>query len=177
VVAGKVHFANNAKEIEEFIPAKQLLKEMDGEENWDYEYVEPVPGENDIMKDVEARDRLLAEREELFKEFEKLTLQWIQSPESEKGQEIKTQRNALAAKTREHYWKLDPYIRARSWYDRTGVILGDGRLDYYPKAKEEMVPPTANGAPVAAAETTPVVAPEPAPAPAPAAETSTDDVD
>jgi hypothetical protein len=129
VVAGKVHFTNNVKDVEEFIPRNQILKELDGEEDWEYKYVEPIPGENDKMKDTAARDRLLAEREHLYRAFEEATVQWIHEP---KGG-AKAEREAVAEKLRTGYWVLDPYVRARSLYDRTGIIKEGGKLDYYPK--------------------------------------------
>ena len=156
VVAGKVHFTNNLKELEEYIPKSQVLKELDGEEDWDYKFTEPVPGENDKMKDTGTRDRLLAAREVLVKEYEQATLEWLLNPEGEKTAAIKARRSELTTKLREDYFNLDPYIRARSWYDRTGVMLPGGKLDFYPTSAK------ANGA---------------AAAPAQAVETSADDVD
>src|SRR5205814_7623230 len=40
VVASKVHFANNMKEMEEFVSPDHIPEEMDGEEKWEYKYVE-----------------------------------------------------------------------------------------------------------------------------------------
>lgn len=142
--------------MEEFIPPNQILKELDGEEDWDYKYAEPVPGENDKMKDTETRDRLLANRAQLFRDYEEATMEWIQTPAGEQGQEIKARRDAIAADLREDYWIVDPYIRARSLYDRTGVLQPGGKLDYYPKPAEVAV--KANGT-----STTTTAAVEPSP--------------
>jgi hypothetical protein len=136
VVANKVNFTNNAKEMEEFIPRHHILKELDGDEDWEYKYLEPVAGENDKMKDVETRDRMLAARAELAKEFERATMQWIHGPDGDESQiTCKNTRNALAARLREDYWNLDPYVRARSVYDRTGVLQPGGELNFYPQSK------------------------------------------
>jgi len=167
-----VHFTNNVKEMEEFIAVKQLPKELEGEEDWEYAFVEPTPGENDQMKDTATRDRLLAAREMLVKEFEDTTAQWIQHPEGEKAAEIKARRATLATQLREDYWRVDPYLRARSLYDRTGVLQAGGKIDFYPKPKatqetEKTVAELTNGF---AAVTL-------APAAATAVETSSDDVD
>lgn len=140
VVASKVHFTNNVKDVEEFIPKSRILKEFDGEEDWEYKYVEPVPGESDKMKDEATRDSLLAAREQLYKDYEEATLKWIKSPEDAS---IKAQRNSIAAKLRADYWNLDPYLRARSLYDRTGWIQGDKVTPYPQKAGEAAKP---NGA-------------------------------
>ncbi|AEO68095.1 eb63a8cb-8885-4da5-a304-816f1e0d44ec [Thermothielavioides terrestris] len=171
VVANKVHFTNNVKDVEEFVPIEHIPKELDGEEDWTYQYVEPVEGENDKLNDAETRERLLAARQGLYQEYEEATLEWIQNPEGDKAAEIKARRNDIANRLREDYWNLDPYLRARSYYDRTGVLRPDGSLNWYPAA---------NGASAASAPA-PVPAPEPAPAaepaPAPAPEVSADDVD
>jgi len=104
---------------------------MEGDEDWKYSYVESVPGENDIMKDTATRDTLLAAREELYQEYENATLEWIRSPQSA---EIKAKRNDIAAKLKQGYWVLDPYIRARSFYDRVGILQPGGKVDFYPTA-------------------------------------------
>jgi hypothetical protein len=165
VVANKVHFTNNAKEMEEFIPLKHIPKDLEGDEDWTYQYVEPAEGENAKLADAATRDRLLAAREALYKEYEAATLEWIRSSGAEDkaaAEEIKARRNAIADRLREDYWNVDPYLRARSYYDRIGVLLPGGKLDWYPQAKKVE---GANGAAAAAA------------APAPAVETAADDVD
>lgn len=152
VVANKVHFTNTVKEMEEFIPIKHIPKDLEGEEDWTYQYVEPAEGENAKLGDTETRDRLLAEREKLYREYEEATLEWIRSGEKGDGNvaEIKARRNAIAEKLRAGYWDLDPYLRARSYYDRTGVLLPGGKLNWYPDAK----PGEAKDAAAPAVETT-----------------------
>lgn len=155
VVASKVHFTNNSKDMSEFIPSSQILKELGGDEDWEYKYVEPIPGENDTMKDTATRDSKLQAREKLVKEFEEETLKWIKTPEGEEGKKIKARRDELAVELKKDYWLLDPYVRARSLYDRTGALKPDGSVDWY--AKEKPSAAASNGAP--------------------AVETSADDVD
>jgi len=129
-----VHFTNNLKEMEEFIPANHVLKELDGQEDWDYTYAEPIPGENDKMKDTATRDNLLRTRELLYRDFEEATLEWIKDHGDEHGPTTRAKRDSIARQLREDYWKVDPYIRARSLYDRTRVLLPGGKVDYYPSA-------------------------------------------
>lgn len=150
----------------EFIEPSHILKELDGQEDWDYKYLEPVAGENEKMKDTTTRDALLSGREELVHEYEETTLQWIKEAGTDKEAAIKAQREDLARKLRDDYWKLDPYLRAKCVLDRTGVIQDGGKIDMYSKGAP---------APVAAAPT-PAVAPAPTNG-APAVETSADDVD
>lgn len=133
MVASKVHFTNNVKEMAEFIEPSRILKELDGEEDWNYNYVEPVGGENDKIKDTDTRNALLSDREELIHQYEEATLQWIKDAGTEKEAAIKVQREDLAQKLRDDYWKLDPYIRAKCVLDRTGVISEGGKIEFYPK--------------------------------------------
>ncbi|KAL7923149.1 hypothetical protein ACQKWADRAFT_55552 [Trichoderma austrokoningii] len=128
VVAAKVHFTNNKKDLQEFIEPEHILKELGGDEDWEYKYVEPVAGENDTMKDTETRDKLVGVREKLMKEYEEATLQWIDNGDNK---EITDKRGQLATQLRENYWQLDPYLRARSLYDRQGILQGAAAARWY----------------------------------------------
>ncbi|KAF2813743.1 CRAL/TRIO domain-containing protein [Mytilinidion resinicola] len=148
VVAGKVHFTKNPDELEAFIPRKQIPKELGGDEDWSYKYVEADPAENAIQANIEPRDQLLAARSEIVRKYEGTILDWIRSAGKESADEkassesVRVQRDALAEDLKKNYWELDPYLRARSYYDRTGVIQAGGVLDFYP-SKE---PPKAESA-------------------------------
>ncbi|EAW16514.1 CRAL-TRIO domain-containing protein [Aspergillus fischeri NRRL 181] len=134
VVAAKVHFTKNVKDLEQFIPRDRIMKELEGDENWEYKYVECEPDENKPMEDTAKRDQLLAERRELGKEIQDATISWIAA--SSKGDKdavgtAKDKRKDLIERLREQYWQLDPYVRARSLYDRLNVIQGSGKIDFY----------------------------------------------
>lgn len=83
------------------------------------------------MKDTATRDKLLASREDVVKKFEATTLEWIKKHDGTDGSSLKSKREQLATQLREGYWILDPYVRARSLYDRTGVIKPGGSVDFY----------------------------------------------
>ncbi|KAF3059674.1 CRAL-TRIO domain-containing protein C3H8.02 [Daldinia childiae] len=132
VVAGKVHFTNTVKDLEEFVAKERLPDELEGTSGYTYKYVEPVPGENAKMKDLETKEKLLREREALYEDYESKTIEWINETDATKRAAIYSERNTIAKNLREQYWHLDPYIRSRSFFDRIGVIKPDGSLDYYP---------------------------------------------
>lgn len=137
VVAAKVHLTHGRKGIEEFIAPEQLIKELGGDEEYEYEYIEPVEGENDLMKDTKARDQILKVREGLQNDFEEATIQWIREGETEDGKKANVRRHGLAANLRANYWDLDPYVRARSYWDRAGVICGKAGTKWYASEKQE----------------------------------------
>ena len=124
-----MHFASHVEDLEEWIPRDRIMKELGGEENFTYEYVEPVEGENAQMSDTASKEKILAERKELVKSYETETMLWAHGEEDGQG------RGRIAERLAENYWRLDPLIRARSLYDRTGVIGKGGKLDFYPSAQ------------------------------------------
>ena len=103
VVASKIHFTRSVSDLEKFIPKSRILSELEGDEKWDYQYIEPVLGENDIMKDTATRDKIIEEREVMVQKFENATKAWIVG-DDEKAAE----RNAIAEELNSNYWKLDP---------------------------------------------------------------------
>jgi hypothetical protein len=136
VVASKVHFTNNAEEMSAFVPKSQIMKELGGDEDWTFSYIEPKAGENDAMKDTATRDKLLEERKGIVQRFEKATLEWI---EGNDAKELKSTRHQIAHELRDDYWKVDPYIRARTLWDREGILSPGGELNFQPGKQ------TANG--------------------------------
>lgn len=134
VVAGKVHFAKNIEELEKFVPRKQIPSELGGDEKWTYEYPEPVAGENDKMNDTATKTTLESERGEIVNKYESAILQWIHEGEQANMEEKRKERDGVAEQLRQNYWKLDPYVRARTLYDRMGVLSDAGQLAFYPQA-------------------------------------------
>ncbi|KAL9000913.1 MAG: hypothetical protein Q9169_000668 [Polycauliona sp. 2 TL-2023] len=139
VVAKKVHFTKNVVELEQFIEKSHIIKELGGDDPWEYTYVEPTVDENQTMSDETTAHRLLEERAEVVKEYEDTTQAWISDPQNRPT--LQQKRNDLAERLRAGYWQLDPYVRARSLYDRTGLIQASegGVIQYYGK------PETPNG--------------------------------
>ncbi|ATY64847.1 CRAL TRIO domain [Cordyceps militaris] len=132
VVAAKVHFTNGRSGLEEFIAPNKIPKELDGDENWEYKYVEPAENENVAMQDTATRDKILEDRSTLVKDFEEATRAWLREGNGDSGEAARGRRNSIATQLRDNYWKLDPYIRARSLYDRQGIIGATGIINFYP---------------------------------------------
>lgn len=120
------------EELEHFIPRNHILKELGGDDDWTYEYIEPQSDENPHMSDDATKKHLLEERERTVKDFEQATLAWISTPQAAENRKVlQERRDSLATSLRMGYWQLDPYIRARTIYDRTGVIREGGQLEFY----------------------------------------------
>ena len=140
VVAAKIHFTKNREDLEEFIAPERLPKELEGDEDWEYEYSEVVTGENVKMDDKESRDSLIAQRQDLAKEIQNVTIEWIKASYKQDiaaASAAKEKRESLVSQLRAQYWVLDPYVRARSLYDRLNIVQGGGKIEFYPGAKKE----------------------------------------
>jgi hypothetical protein len=133
VVAGKVHFAKNVGELEKFVPRPQIPAELGGEDPYAYTYVEPVVGEN--ARDEAPRAALEAERKELVARYESTVLAWVAEGDATQSREERRRaRDEGAEGLRENYWRLDPYVRAKSLYDRIGLVGDAGKLSFYPES-------------------------------------------
>ena len=129
VVANKVHFTKNLEELQEFVEKSHIPKELGGDDPWSYHYVEPIPGENDLIFDETRRAQLLDERATLVGDYEKTTQKWIRDHTFRAV--LQQERIELTQRLRNNYWTLDPYLRARSLYDRTGLIQEGGKIQFY----------------------------------------------
>jgi hypothetical protein len=140
VVAGKVHFAKTVDELANFVPRNQIPISLDGEEKWEYSYVEPYTDENALLKDTESRDRIQGQRTELVQKYESTVLDWIHAGDADASlEQRRKERDTIAEELRQNYWTLDPYVRAKTFYDRIGLIGEGGKLTFYPEAKKENV--------------------------------------
>ncbi|KAG6003010.1 hypothetical protein E4U21_002445 [Claviceps maximensis] len=131
VIASKVNFTYTRQDLEVFIAPDKLIKDLGGDEDWEYKYQEPIPGENAAMADTESRDRLVGEQEAIGARFEAVTREWIAHADGPGGEEIRDRREGIAAEMQANYWKLDKYVRARSLYDRQGIIHGGAPVQWY----------------------------------------------
>jgi hypothetical protein len=135
VVASKVHFTRSIADLDKFVPRNQIPKELKGDENWTYKYIEPVKDENTTMEDTATRDSLMYERMMIGIRMLAATAAWISATTTTDGTKevskvdgLKSRRNVIIEEFRVNYWKLDPYIRARALIDRDGMLLPGGTL-------------------------------------------------
>lgn len=91
------------------------------------------------MEDRETRDKLIAQRQALAKDIQDTTVEWLRASfkgEADAASAAKEKRSGMIEQLRKQYWELDPYIRARSLYDRLNVIQGGGKIEFYPGAEK-----------------------------------------
>ncbi|KAJ1680203.1 phosphatidylinositol transfer protein csr1 [Spiromyces aspiralis] len=128
VVAAKIQFAKNGDGLRQFIDNDQLLASRGGSNKYEYQYVFPKPGENDLMKDQATRDALVEKRREIIKRLEEATRQWVYA-DSDNNERMEEEREQYIKDYIEVSRKLEDYARARHLYHRLGVVTKDG-LDW-----------------------------------------------
>lgn len=131
VVASKVHFTNDVADLQKYIAPECIIRELGGDEDWVYEEAvkrsgAPSTEENARLLDDAAREKIQAERTDLVMQYEVRTMDWV------KGAMKPPDRALVAEKLKVNYWKLDPYVRAKSAYDRMGMLIEGGSVDFYP---------------------------------------------
>ncbi|KAK2781937.1 hypothetical protein FQN52_001246 [Onygenales sp. PD_12] len=168
VVAAKVHFTNNFDELQSYIPKDQIPNDLGGSDDYEYQYIEPKAGENDLLKDTAKAQELTKERFQIVEELQKATLSWLAAPktDADKNAEIKKEREEICKRLGDFYWKIDPYVRARSIYDRI-----KDEEDAKKKAEEPAAAPAAEPTPVSEKQETAKVVDVPAAVTAAAAAT------
>ncbi|KAF3924445.1 hypothetical protein AA313_de0209310 [Arthrobotrys entomopaga] len=139
VLASKVHFTSGVDELAQYIDKSNIPEFLGGDENWRYSYSEPSPSENLTINEpskevIEQRQRLEAIRWDIIKQYEENTLSWVTN-----GFEINymvmdlhDERRLLREDLKLNYWALDRFLRARTYYDRIGMLDGGGELNYHP---------------------------------------------
>ncbi|KAL4875801.1 hypothetical protein BJY04DRAFT_211020 [Aspergillus karnatakaensis] len=139
VVAQKIHFTKNLQDLEQFIPKSRIITELEGDEKWEYKYVEPKEGENTTIKDTAKRDELVALRQTIAKDLQDSTVAWIaasKKKEDDNAKQHAEKRKDLIERLRVQYWDMDPYVRCTNLYDRLNIIQGGGKIEFYPEQKE-----------------------------------------
>jgi hypothetical protein len=130
-IASKVNFTRKTADLLQFIPEENLQAGYGGADSWEYTYPKPVTGENARLEEEETRSKIQEERDELIHEFERETAEWaFLELESDAAKEKATRRNEIAGQLGVNYWKLDPYIRSRTYYHRVGVVDEGGKVDF-----------------------------------------------
>ncbi|KAF3929687.1 hypothetical protein AA313_de0204310 [Arthrobotrys entomopaga] len=129
VVASKVHFTKGASDLSKFIDKQYIPKSLGGNEDWTYQYVEPAPGENSAIENptpqqVDEKLKLERARMMIIADYEAMTAKWIK----EEGSHSKEERNKLRDELKVNYWMLDKYVRAKTHYDRIGMIGESGKI-------------------------------------------------
>lgn len=133
VVASKITFTKNIKELTKYIDLDQLPTYLKGENdsiNLD-KYIPPDGSKDNLLHvreddgddyDYQRKMAVLKKRDHLLKKFQDLTIQWIQTKDEFESQKLWQLKCEIGEELCQNYVQLDPYIRSRSSYDIIGTL-------------------------------------------------------
>lgn len=125
VVASKIVFTNKTSDLNKYIDSTQLPTYLKGtNDSINLDQYSPPDGSHDTLlhlkeDDVEFKKKqsILDKREQLIKKFQDINLQWIQTKDELKSQNLWKIKCEIGEELCQNYVELDPYIRSRSSYD------------------------------------------------------------
>jgi hypothetical protein len=140
----KVHFTKTVADLNRFVSRDNLPADLSGSDaqaSYGYRYIEPDALDKTETLSTElycpTRDFLQGQRARLAEELLDATRLWLQTGARHDRVGLAIQqdrRRDVIEKLRVNYWRLDPFVRARTQLDREGVIVGDGvgSIDFFP---------------------------------------------
>lgn len=123
VVSEKIFFVAQ-KDILVHIDEDQLIKRLGGSHPYEYEYIQPSKQENGCKEGDNIKE-LESEYFKLASEFVSKTSDWVKSDDIISGE-----RNDLSKQMNSIFKELMPYIKARTFYHRIGVVDEEGHVDW-----------------------------------------------
>lgn len=123
VVASKIHFTKDAKELSKFIDPTLIPDYLGGEDTTRGYYPIPEPQHEFPPKQKDAEyARLKRERDELCVRFLETTRKWIESTNPQVSDRYLKDKIDLNIALSSNYIQLDPYVRNRGIYDRDHTL-------------------------------------------------------
>ncbi|KAL6450024.1 CSR1 Phosphatidylinositol transfer protein CSR1 [Candida maltosa Xu316] len=123
VVASKIHFTKDAKELSKFIDPNLIPDYLGGEDTTRGYY--PIPEERHT-RPPRAKDakfvQLRKERDELYVRLLETTKKWIESTNPMVSDKYLKDKIDLNIAISRNYIELDPYVRNPGIYDRDGTL-------------------------------------------------------
>ncbi|KAG2733549.1 hypothetical protein G9P44_003074 [Scheffersomyces stipitis] len=126
VVASKIHFTKDIKELSKFIDPRFIPDYLGGEDDSTGYY--PVPTEAHCKPPKEKDEhyhKLLKERDSLVLRFFETTKKWIESTNPSVSDRYLQDKISLNIELSNNYIELDPYVRNLGIYDRLGNLTID----------------------------------------------------
>lgn len=122
VVASKITFTKSTKDLAKHIPMSDIPEELGGDDKFKVEYIPPAEDEDKLMSDLVVKNKLLQERADIVERFLDATVKWIEAESVEESKKWLNEKIAIGDELIANYIKLDPYVRSRTEFDRSGVL-------------------------------------------------------
>ena len=123
VVADKISFSKNTKDLEKFINRNQIPQYLGGDSTYDLDnYPADQVLATKLIDDKATLTKLKQERHDLIQQFLKKTCEWIENEDPSKRDLFTEERLKLSALLSKNYKDMDPYVRGKGMYDVLGQL-------------------------------------------------------
>ncbi|ODV96146.1 hypothetical protein PACTADRAFT_49547 [Pachysolen tannophilus NRRL Y-2460] len=121
VVASKINFTKNLKDLQKFVDIKHIPKELGGNDTFNYKYIKPSEKDKRLASDA-CKTELLQEREELIAKFIESTILWVESTEKSDNDRYRKEKILIGRQLSNNYIALWPYLVNKTIYHRFGYL-------------------------------------------------------
>lgn len=136
-IRNKINFCNKSNELD-VVPQYICEDTIGGDQVDVVKWVEPLPGEKEgLDRNDPKRQEMWKSYRDISRDYEQVTKKWIISD----GQDdtLNAERDLQSKRLRLKFIELEPFIRARSMYQRAGIINEDLLLQFNYKQKDGRV--------------------------------------
>lgn len=136
-IRNKINFCNKSNELD-VVPQYICEDTIGGDQIDVVKWVEPLPGEKEgLDRNDPKRQEMWKSYRDISRDYEEVTKKWIISD----GQDdtLNAERDLQSKRLRLKFIELEPFIRARSMYQRAGIINEDLLLQFNYKQKDGRV--------------------------------------
>ena len=136
-IRNKINFCNKSNELD-VVPQYICEDTIGGDQVDVVKWVEPLPGEKEgLDRDDPKRQEMWKSYRDISRDYEEVTKKWIISD----GQDdtLNAERDLQSKRLRLKFIELEPFIRARSMYQRAGIINEDLLLQFNYRQKDGRV--------------------------------------
>lgn len=133
-IRDKINFCNKPNELD-VVPQYICEDTIGGDQVDVVKWVEPQPGEKEgLNRNDPKRQEMWKSYRDISRDYEEITKKWIISD----GQDdrLNAERDLHSKRLRLKFIELEPYLRARSIYQRAGIINDDLLLQFTYKQKD-----------------------------------------
>ncbi|CUM67324.1 uncharacterized protein PRCAT00005017001 [Priceomyces carsonii] len=127
VVASKVHFTKNCKDLEAFIDRKFIPKDLGGNDAFVMKYENPTHSDSDEKPKDDNYAILSEQRSFLILSYLQATINWLESKTISESDKFLEARIKIGIQLANNYIGIDPYLRKRGIFERIGEM---GKLGY-----------------------------------------------
>lgn len=121
-IAKKIHFTNSVEDLNFFVDMENIPSRLGGKDDFVPKYIEPTHESSDKRPKNSSYEILIKERDEIRMMFIESSIRWIESKTPEESNKYLERKIRLGLLSAQNYIELDPFLRSRGIFDRTGAI-------------------------------------------------------